>query len=253
MTNPTLELHGLRESLLSQARSDAGWIGSVIMSLRRTLSVKNKSDDRIDELVHRAENDLNIAILDIVTDGLQQVQQLAIEYGIDDFVENVDIQAVGGSFEIAITGGKTDFSTPKVEMLPSLLRTGKTSKKGVVYKVIPLPTIREYKTRSLSSVDMMRSRAEDIKRERIDNNRTLDTGRMTRDFAATVPRAKVDVQVTAAVGKEYRTATSDQDPTTQWVKPARDINITNDLMDINSRMSAQITNVTQTIIHRYGG
>ena len=99
----------------------------------------------------------------------------------------------------------------------------------------------------------MRSRAAEIKRERIDNNRTLDAGRMTRDFAATTPKAKVDVQVTPAVGKEFRTATSKQDPTTQWVKPARDINITNDLMDINSRMSAQITNATQTIIHRYGG
>ncbi len=86
MTNPTLELHGLRDSLLAQARSEAGLIGSIIMSLRRTLRMKNKSADRIDELVHQAENDLNIAILDIVTDNLQQVQQLALEYGIDDFV-----------------------------------------------------------------------------------------------------------------------------------------------------------------------
>jgi hypothetical protein len=223
------------------------------MNLRQALNRKNKSDDRIDELVYRAESDLNIAILDIVTDNLQQVQQLAVEYGIDDFVENVSIQAVGGSFEIAIIGGKTDFSTPREEMLPSLLRTGKTSKKGMVYKVIPLPTIREYKTRSLSSVDAMQSRAAEIKRERIDHNKTLDAGRMTKAFAATAPKAKMNVEVHPAVGKEFRTATSKQDPTTQWVKPARDINITNDLMDINSRMSAQITNVTQTIIHRYGG
>ena len=253
MTNPTLELHRLRESLLTQARSEAGWIGGVITSLRRTLRMKQKSDDRIDELVHRAENDLNVAILDIVVDNLQQVQQLAIEYGIDDFVENVDIQAVGGHFEIAITGGKTDFSTPREEMLPKLLRTGKTSSKGMVYKVIPLPTVREYKTRSLSSVDAMQSRAAEIKQERVNNKRSLDAGRMAKNFATSAPKVKMDVQVTPAVGKEYRTATSKQDPATQWVKPARDINITNDLMDINSRMSAQITNVTQSIIHRYGG
>lgn len=253
MTNPTLELHRLRESLLAQARSEAGWIGGATASLRESLRRKRKSEDRIDELVYRAENDLNIAILDIVTDSLQQVQQLAIEYGIDDFVENVDIQAVGGSFEIAITGGKTDYSTEKEEMLPNLLKNGKTAKDGSVYKVIPLPTIREYKTRSLSSVDMMRSRAEEVKQERIDKNRTLDAGRMTKAFAASNPRATVETETHPAVGKEFRTASSKQDQTTQWVKPARDINITNDLMDINSRMSAQINNVTQTIINRYGG
>ncbi len=253
MTDPTLALHGLRESLLAQARSDGGWVGGALADLRRNLHAKQKSDDRIDELVHRAETDLNIAILDIVTDGLQQVQQLAVEYGIDDFVENVDIQAIGGSFEIAVNGGKTDFSTPKEEMLPNLLRTGKTSKDGNVYKVIPLPTVREYKTRSLSSVDAMQSRAAEIKQERQDNNRSLDAGRMTKAFAASAPKAKINVEITPAVGKEFRTATSSQDATTQWVKPARDINITNDLMDINSMMSAQITNATQSIIYRYGG
>jgi len=253
MTNPTLELNGLRDSLLAQARSDAGFIGSVVVNLRQALIIKNKSADRIDEIVYQAEHDLNIAIVDIVTDNLQQVQQLAIEYGIDDFVENVHIQANGGSFDIAITGGKTDFSTPAVEMLPSLLRAGKTSKDGSVYRVIPLPTVREYKTRSLSNVDAMQSRAAEVKKERIDHNRSLDAGRMARNLAASAPRAQMNVEITPAVGKEFRTATSKQDQTTQWVRPARDINITNELMDINSRMDAQIRNVTQSIIHRYGG
>lgn len=253
MTNPTLELHGLRESLLSQARSEAGWIGSVTQSLRRSLKMKNKSDDRVDELVYRAENDLNMAILDIVTDSLQQVQQLAIEYGIDDFVENVNIQAVGGGFEIAVSGGRTDFSTPKEEMLPGLLKSGKTSKDGSIYRVIPLPTIREFKTRSLSSMDAMQARATQIKQDRADQKRALDAGRMTKAFAASAPRVTMNTVITPAVGKEFRTATSKQNPTTQWVRPARDINITNDLMDINSRMSAQINNVTQAIVHRYGG
>ena len=253
MSNPTLELHGLRDSLINQARSENGLIGSVILDLRRSLRMKNKSYDRIDEIVYRAENDLNIAIVDIVTDNLQRVQQLALEYGIDDFVENVHIQANGGSFDIAITGGKTDFSTPAVEMLPALLRTGKTSKDGSVYKVIPLPTIREFKTRSLSNVDAVQARAAEVKKERIDRSRALDAGRMARNLAASTPRAQMNVEITPAVGKEFRTATSKQDQTTQWVRPARDINITNELMDINSRMAAQIRDVTQSIVHRYGG
>ena len=253
MTNPTLELNGLRDSLLAQARSNTGLIGGVVIALRQRLRMKNKSADRIDELVYQAENDLNIAILDIVTDNLQQVQQLALEYGIDDFVENVHIHANGGSFDIAIAGGKTDFSTPAVEMLPSLLRAGKTSKDGSVYRVIPLPTIREFKTRSLSNVDAMQSRAAEIKKERIDHNRSLDAGRMARNLAASTPRVTMNVATTPAVGKEFRTATSKQDPATQWVRPARDINITNELMDINSRMDAQIRDVSRSIIHRYGG
>lgn len=250
MSHPTLELHGLRDSLIAQARSDSG---DDVSGLRRSLQIKRKSADRIDEIVYRAENDINIAIVDIVTYGLQQVQQLAIEYGIDDFVENVHIQAIGGSLTIAITGGKTDFSTPAVEMLPGLLRAGKTAKDGSVYRVVPLPTIREFKTRSLSNVDAMQARAADIKQERIDHNRALDATRMARNLAASAPRAQMNVEVTPAVGKEFRTATSKQDSTTQWVKPARNINITNELMDINSQMAAQIRDVTRSIINRYGG
>ena len=253
MTNPTLELYGLRDSLIAQARSDSGLIGNVIMGLRNVLRIKNKSADRIDEIVFQAERELNIAIVDIVTDSLQQVQQLAIEYGIDDFVENVHISANGGNFDIAITGGKTDFSTPAVEMLPSLLRNGKTSKDGSVYRVIPLPTIREFKTRSLSNVEAIQARAEEVKKERIDHKRTLDAGRMAKNLAASTPRAKMEVNVTPAAGKEFRTATSKQDQTTKWVRPARDIDITYELMDINSRMDARIRDATQYIIHRYGG
>lgn len=251
--NPTVELYGLRDSLIAQARSESGWIRGSILTLRKALKMKNKSDDRIYELVYQAENDLNIAILDIVTNSIQEVQQLAIEYGIDDFVENIHVQAVNGSFEVAITGGKTDFSTPREEMLPGLLRTGKTSKDGSVYKVIPLPTIREFKTRSLSNVDAMQARAAEIKRERIDRNRSLDAGRMTKALSASSSSASLDVTVTPAVGKEFRTATSKQDQTTQWVRPARDINVADDIMDINSRMSSQINDVTASIIHRYGG
>ena len=39
---------------------------------------------------------------------------------IEDFVENVDIRAVGGVFEVTMLNGQTDFSIAKEEMLPAI-------------------------------------------------------------------------------------------------------------------------------------
>jgi len=262
MTNPTLELNMLRNKLLTQAYSEQGWIGKMGFQLRSILRMRGKSEDRIDEIMHWAEQDLNMAILDIVTDSLQQVQQLAIEYGIEDFVEKVCIKPVGGNFEVTVMDGDMDYSEPQVEMLPRLLMNGKTAKDGSVYRVIPLPTVRGYKARSLSNVDAILERANNIKQEQLlkreqrrthmREQRELDAYRMTRQLSGSMPRATMVTQEIAPQGKEFRTASSKQDPHTMWVRPARKIDVAEEIMTINTNMNRRIDDATQSIVNRYG-
>jgi len=261
MTDPTLELGMLRGKLLAQAYSEQGWLGKMGFQLRTILRMRNKSEDRIDEVIHWAEQDLNMAILDIVTDSLQQVQQLAIEYGLDDFVEKVHIKPVGGHFEVTVLDGQTDYSEPKVEMLPKLLQNGKMAKDGSMYRVIPMPIIRGYKTRTLSNVDAILDRASSIKQERLDRrrqmqtnikNKQLDAYRMTRQLAGSMPKATMTTSEIAPQGKEFRTATSKQDQTQMWVKPERKIDVTYEIMNINTNMNSRINDATISIINRYG-
>lgn len=251
MTNPTTELNSLRDRLLSNAKQENGFIGKSLKDLDVLLSRSKKSRDRIYEIVYSAEQELNMAILDIVTDSLQQAQQLAVEYGVEKFAEQVHIDVIGDSFKIAVMDGKTDYSTPAVELAPKMLLNGKTSKDGVVYKVIPLPTVRGHKTRSLSSIDALQSRASEIKQQKAQRKEALDAARMARNLATTAPRAKIHTEEIPPVGKEFRTVTNKQDKSTMWVKPAKDIDLTYELMDINERMTIRIRNATTSIISRY--
>jgi hypothetical protein len=254
MTNPTLELNNLRDDLLHQAKQEYGWIGQATAKLQRALYTQGKSADRIYEIVYNAEQELNIAILDIVTDSLQQVLQLAVEYGMDEFINNISIQPIGGVFEITTIDGKTDYTEPAIEMLPKLLQNGKTSKKdGSIYRVIPLPVIKGESRRSLSNIDAISTRAEEIKQAKQTRQMNLDAGRMTQQFANSMPKVTVEIEKTPSIGKDFRTASSKQDSSTQWVKPEKKKDITFELLNINQTMVGRIEATTQYILNKYGG
>lgn len=254
MTNPTLELNCLRDNLLLQAKQGQGWIGQSITKLQNALVVQGKSADRIYEIVYNAEQELNTAILDIVTDSLQQVLQIAVEYGMDEFINNISIQPVNGVFEITAIDGKTNYTEPAIEMLPKILQNGKVSKKdGSIYKVIPLPIIRGEKRRSLSNIEAVSMRAEEIKQAKQSRQLDLDAGRMTRQFTSSMPAVKVNVEETPSIGKDFRTASSKQDSSTRWVKPEKKKDITFDLLNINQMMVVRIESATRYIVNKYGG
>jgi len=52
-------------------------------------------------------------------------------------------------------------------------------------------------------------------------------------------------------GSKFRTATSKQDPTTQWVKPGKDNDFSEELRNINKELESTMERVIQDIIRSY--
>jgi hypothetical protein len=49
----------------------------------------------------------------------------------------------------------------------------------------------------------------------------------------------------------FRTASSEQDPETDWVYPAKELDLTGYIMDLNSRMSDTMSDVVPKLIETY--
>lgn len=244
-------LNTLRNQLISYERSRQGTVYNAEQQLTGILTGRNKSPDRIEEILHMAELELNNAIVDIIADSLQQVHHLAVTYEIEDLLEYIQVNPTDGAFSIDVQRS-TDFSEPRKEMLPSLLQSAKTSKDGSRYKVIPLPIIRGQKVYSLSSMDLIQQHAERVKQAQVQHRQRLDATRAARQFAQSVPNGTLNITQTPPIGRDYRTASDKQDPSTQWVIPAKNKDITYELQVINTNMQDRIRATTQNIIDKYG-
>jgi hypothetical protein len=51
----------------------------------------------------------------------------------------------------------------------------------------------------------------------------------------------------------FKTAHSKQDPNLDWVLPAQDLNITNILNDVNSKLEDDVDKAIVSIVNEYGG
>lgn len=226
--------------------------------LRWNLQNKNWEPQEIDSIVDMAAEEINNTILDVVSNASATAISHAEMIGAQDFIFDVDIVQEGSMYFIRTKSGKTDFSIPRTENLPNLLKNGKPTKDGGKYKIIPM---REKKPKiGLSSFDTMAEQQRQIDAARgaiIENNRNNRSARanamadqfrqgLAKNIAA---RQKVHAEETGPV--QFRTASSKQDPTTQWVIPEIDRDMTQYLVDLNDRIKEVVTESVLTIIKFY--
>jgi hypothetical protein len=226
--------------------------------LRWNLSNKNWEPQEIDSIVDMAAEEINNTILDVVSNASATAISHAETIGAQDFIFDVDIVQEGAMYFIRTRSGKTDFSIPRTENLPNLLKNGKPMKDGGKYKIIPM---REKKPKvALSSFEVMSEQQRQVDAARgviIENNRNNRSARanaMADQFRQglaknTASRQKQHAEETGPV--MFRTATSNQDPTTQWVIPEIDRDMTQYLVDLNDRIKEVVTESVLTIIQFY--
>jgi len=235
--NPNLELQRLRQSLLAQGRSD----------------------DRVDELCAMAAEDINDAILEIVSDAVDEVRSLGLERGADELIENMTVQQVGDSFQISTQDGRLNFSEPPFPMLPKLLSgpKAKVSKRtGETYNVVPIDQDRKPTKRSLDLVDATQHKANALHHARnaVSDTTKFDAMAAARAYAEQMTGVKVKRDVAPPSGNiAFRTASSSQNAGQKWVRPAKELDMTGIVTDMNARIEMQITHRVQQIISSYGG
>ena len=241
MVNPDAEINRLR---------------SLLMSRRADFST-------IDAVCDAASKDINEAILDIVSNGMSEAAEYATELGIDEFISDMDIVNVGGSYQVITTSGKTDFSTPPIPMLPHLLKNAKTAKDGSRYKVIPIGGESGKRTMGRSIFEDQRAlqgkiqQAREALRDSLNLNQQQRSGAMIDKFRDMV-RSNLPTRQsfysrtnTRRTNPEFRTASSKQDSTTQWVIPAKELDMTGFLMNLNTKIQSDISSSIMTIVSEY--
>lgn len=231
-----------------------------LMRLKNYLSSKNWAPAEIDSIMDVAARDINEVILDIIAETVAEATDYAASIGAEEFIEELDVAEVGGSFMILTRSGKTDFSIPELKMLPHLLKNAKEGENGK-YKVIPVGSKKtSYRNRDIFSV--LRQRDSMIKEARaslIESNldkRSARAQQMASTWRTTMATRiqerlsmiKREAVVEPSQQVEFRTASEKQDPETSWVIPARDMDMTGYLMDLNKSMQDLMSRACTQIV-----
>lgn len=197
--------------------------------LRTSLEAKNVDTRTINSIAAKARNEI-ISLIE--REGEQSIQE-AVEIGVDarsvDFINELRLDMVHQ--EVTTDSGLLDFSTPPKPMLPFLLNNAKVTKDGSgLYKVIPIGKHDTGRPPISNSIH--------------DAQRRITAERAEQAKARQKQIAPKDSQV-------FRTATSKQNPGTDWVLPAQKKDFTEAVQEINNRLHARIEGQVRDIIDGY--
>lgn len=232
--------------------------------LRQTLTFKGLSDQEANHLSNLAAQDIAVAITELLTAALDEAVTLGNDLGIEDFSDQIRAVQTGSTYQIITDSGRTDFTEDARPMLKHLLKNPKRAKDGSLYKVIPMRN-RSSKKQITSIYEAQREQqaAQQAAREALKTG--MGTGvdplsgqamfsglAAARDFVARKKQMQDLMNKNNDAGpKEFRTASSKQDPSTAWVIPAKQRDMTQVLVDLNRRLESDIQSTVQSIVRQY--
>jgi len=199
--------------------------------LRVTLRNKGFDSGTVENIVTKAGQEINKAFEQQVNAAME----LAIQSGVDkssaDFIN--ELQYDGINMELTTQSGNMEFTEPPYPMLSKLLRNAKPMKDGSgVYKVIPVGSSSIAKPKVSTNIY---DASKQINAERIENAK--------RQHNAIAPAG--------SKGSQFRTATSKQDANTQWVRPAKTKDFSDEMASINRDLTSTMDNIINDIIRSY--
>lgn len=229
--------------------------------LRQTLLIKGYASDYIESAYAQASREISNAINDSIASALDEATQAGISVDADEFVSELRTIYIGNSFEITTDSGRTDFSEPPFPMMASLLKNPKVAKDGTLYKVIPVGGRNTTSSNAVSSLfDAQQNIA--LSRQQASagtQNDPIASGlQFSGSFAAMKSAnrnklVKSKIKEKNSKGVNFRTVTNKQNPSTQWVQPAKDKDMTSTLDSINAKLRVDIEQSVMGIIQDYGG
>lgn len=242
-----------------------------IDNLRQRLRMKNLSESVINTICDEVSRDISIATSDILASSMDEAVAVGADYRAPDFIEELRAVRTGPTYEITTDSGRTDFSEPPFPMLPRLLKNAKVAQDGSMYKVIPMKqksTSNNILAVTTEAALTNINNARRIAKEQRDADKENHRGSVAPDAMKGMDTFSAMQQInrsrhiatnnrrqeqTSAAVINFRTASSKQDPSRQWVMPAKHKDLSSPLREINMRMHNEIDSVIQDIIRRYEG
>ena len=226
--------------------------------LRSSLRNIQMPDSEASQICGSATDDISQILLDIVSNAVSEAVDYAVELGADKFVDDIQVLPdAGGLYRISTHSGTADYSKPRQEMLPSLLKNAKTSSDGNRYKVIPMRGKETKVERSMFSALQERQDAIDtartVLREQAKNKKHAITDALGLNLSKQVAAAKMGSSTsTQRSGEvEFRTASDKQDAGTSWVIPEKEADMTEYLQNLNNRILDTANGAIQDLMRSY--
>lgn len=224
-------------------------ISQYISRLETDLRMAGLDGDEIASMLGAAHRDILDEIIGLVQGAVQEAQQLGMEMGADEFLSQIKLDTHSGYVEITTDSGELDFSTPPTPMLPWLLKNAKVAKDGSMYKVIPVgASSMDQSAKTIKNIDSGISAMRDARPKTASDMAAELSAAFGMGASSMVSRPKKD---SAPAKPNFRVASSKQDSSTSWVKPAKDLDLTSGIMDINNRLNSSIDEVCSRVVGRY--
>lgn len=233
--------------------------------LRMALRAKGLSDQDVNALCARAGREISGAITDALADAVQKAIEAGQQKEADDFIQELRAVATGSDYFVTTDSGTLDFSEPPFPMMARLLRNPKVAKDGSLYKVIPVGSKPRATAQNFSSItDVQKSinDARDSAKKSFNGGNPKDVSNAAMTFSGAFAAQKAAIRdnevkrnayTKNAGGANFKTVSSKQDPSKQWVQPAKDKDMTTDMADINSQLRDAIDQAIVDIVQRYEG
>jgi hypothetical protein len=196
--------------------------------LRSVLRSKGVPEGYIDNILDKAESEINRAVQVEMERAMDQALEAGVQKESVDFLN--EVRPAHDAFRLETASGTTDFSEPPFPMLPRLLANAKPIKDGSgVYKIIPVGKVGKEKPRMSSNI--------------FDTHKAVDVAR--KEEARRNSKTPKDTKTV------FRTASSKQSANTQWVLPAKKADFSEDLAQINQQLDTSVQDIVREIIRSY--
>ena len=200
-----------------------------IQRLRASLRARGLDEDTVDVIASKADAEIQTALSSTMESAMELAVQSGVQKDSPEFIN--ELRPSPDAFLLETESGNMDFSDPPMPMLDKLLRNAKPMKDGSgVYKVVPVGTSSTKRRISTNIFDAQKSIMAERYSEAVSQNSKVK------------PKGSKE---------EFRTATSKQSQSTQWVRPAKDKDFTEDLREINGTLETSTKDIIEQIIRSY--
>ena len=197
--------------------------------LRSALQSRGLEASAINIIMLKAESEIDQASSSVMTAAMDEAVSRGVELESADFINQ--LKPNYGAFTLETESGNMDFSESPFPMLPRLLQGASPIKDGSgVYKVIPIGGKSTPKPSIASNI--------------FDAHKAISATRAEaarKQYNGMAPTGSV----------QFRTASSKQDSSKDWVMPAKSKDFTDSMKSINDSVEQQMNDIILDVVRNY--
>lgn len=213
-------------------------ISHKLSNFRAKLESMGMAPADVQQYLEAAGRDIQDSVRGIVGDAVREAADMGQNRNAEDFLSEVSLDVESGYVQVTTDSTNTDFSKAPFPMLPWLLKNAKIAADGSRYKVIPVGAKSDRPRKPVKNIEAGLASLQDSSKRGV--------GDMAADLAAAFGmgannKIKPPDSVSSGASKpSFRIASSKQDPNAKWVTPAKDLDLSGSIMEINLKIRQRI-------------